>query len=64
MLWCLDNTLKKGDRLNPPSLEELKAVSTGSPIMLRTSLLDGQTKAIHINSQTTVGEAVVEMIHK
>ncbi len=64
MLWCLNNTLHKGDRRFGPSLEELKAVSSGSPIMLRASLLDGQVKAIHINSQSTVGEAVVELIHK
>lgn len=64
VLWCLNNTLHKGDRRFGPSLEELKAVSSGSPIMLRASLLDGQVKAIHINSQSTVGEAVVELIHK
>lgn len=64
VLWCLNNTLTKGDRKYGPSLEELKAVSNGSPIMMRASFLDGQVKGIHVNSQTTVAEAVTEFVHK
>lgn len=57
-------TLTNGSRLQVPSDMEIEALKAHRPIILRVHFLDGTSKGIAVESQTTVKEVVRHMTRK